>query len=42
MPFKDESIDIATRFWAMDDSELIASLGVEWRDPDETLRDLFQ
>ena len=42
MPFTGEAIEIATRFRAMEDSEQISALGVEWRDPAETLRDLFQ
>jgi len=42
MPFTGEGIEIATRFRAMEDSEQISALGVEWRDPAETLRDLFQ
>ena len=42
MPMTGEGIEIATRFRAMEDSEQISALGVEWRDPAETLRDLFQ
>ena len=42
MPFTGEAIEIATRFRAMEDSGQIRALGVEWRDPAETLRDLFQ
>ena len=42
MPFTGEAIEIATRFRAMEDSEQVSALGVEWRDPAETLRDLFQ
>jgi nucleoside-diphosphate-sugar epimerase len=42
MPMTGEGIEIATRFRAMQDSKQIAALGVQWRDPAETLRDLFQ
>jgi dihydroflavonol-4-reductase len=42
MPLTGEGIEIATRFRAMEDSKAIDALGVEWRDPEETLRDLFQ
>jgi nucleoside-diphosphate-sugar epimerase len=42
MPFTGEAIEIATRFRAMEDSAQVAELGVSWRDPAETLRDLFQ
>jgi len=42
MPLTGEGIEIATRFRAMEDSELVRELGVVWRDPAETLRDLFQ
>ena len=42
MPFTGESIEIATRFRAMEDSKEIASLGIKWREPEETLRNLFQ
>ena len=42
MPMTGEGIEIATRFRAMEDSKQISALGIEWRDPAETLRDLFQ
>ncbi len=41
MPMTGEGIEIATRFRPMEDSERVAELGVRWRDPAETLRDLF-
>lgn len=42
MPLTGEGIEIATRFRAMQDSRQIGALGLAWRDPAETLRDLFQ
>ena len=42
MPMTGEGIEIATRVRAMHDSPRVAELGVVWRDPAETLRDLFQ
>jgi hypothetical protein len=36
-----EGVEIATRFRRMEDSPKIAELGVAWRDPAETLSDLF-
>lgn len=42
MPLTGEGIEIATRFRPMEDSKEVAALGVAWRDPAETLRDLFQ
>jgi nucleoside-diphosphate-sugar epimerase len=42
MPMTGEGIEIATRFRAMENSKQVGDLGVEWRDPAETLRDLFQ
>jgi nucleoside-diphosphate-sugar epimerase len=41
MPMTGEGVEIATRFVRMVDSPRIAELGVEWRDPAETIRDLF-
>ena len=42
MPVSGEGIEIATRFQPMEDSRVIETLGVAWRPPEETLRDLFQ
>jgi hypothetical protein len=42
MPVSGEGIEIATRFQPLEDSKIIETLGVRWRAPDETLRDLFQ
>lgn len=42
MPVSGEGIEIATRFQPMQDSQIIETLGVTWRPPEETLRDLFQ
>lgn len=42
MPLTGEGIEIATRFREMEDSRVVAELGVAWRPPEETLRDLFQ
>jgi nucleoside-diphosphate-sugar epimerase len=41
MPMTGEGVEIATRFRRMEDSPSVAELGVRWRDPAETLRDLF-
>ena len=41
MPMTGEGIEIATRFPRMKDSPQVAELGVAWRDPKETIRDLF-
>jgi len=41
MPMTGEGVEIATRFRRMQDSPRIAELGVHWRDPAETLSDLF-
>jgi nucleoside-diphosphate-sugar epimerase len=41
MPMTGEGVEIATRFRRMEDSPKIAELGVAWRDPAETLSDLF-
>jgi hypothetical protein len=37
-----EGIEIATRVRPMQNSKRVAELGISWRDPVETLRDLFQ
>jgi nucleoside-diphosphate-sugar epimerase len=42
MPMNGEGIEIATRARAMEDSKRLGELGIVWRDPAETLRDLFQ
>jgi nucleoside-diphosphate-sugar epimerase len=42
MPMTGEGVEIATRFRAIDDSPRVAALGVEWRDPEETIHDLFR
>jgi dihydroflavonol-4-reductase len=42
MPMTGEGIEIATRVRPMQNSPRVAELGVTWRDPAETLRDLFQ
>ena len=42
MPMTGEGIEIATRVRPMQNSPRVAELGVAWRDPVETLRDLFQ
>lgn len=41
MPMTGEGVEIATRFRRIPDSPRVAELGVTWRDPAETLRDLF-
>jgi len=41
MPMSGEGVEIATRFRPMADSPSVAELGVVWRDPEETLGDLF-
>jgi len=41
MPMTGEGIEIATRFPRMSDSALISEFGLAWRDPSETLRDLY-
>jgi nucleoside-diphosphate-sugar epimerase len=42
MPMTGEGIEIATRVRPMQNSKRVAELGISWRDPVETLRDLFQ
>jgi len=42
MPMTGDGVEIATRFRAVADSPRIAELGVHWRDPAETLTDLFR
>ncbi|MEM7409357.1 MAG: NAD-dependent epimerase/dehydratase family protein [Myxococcota bacterium] len=42
MPMTGEGIEIATRWQRVADSPVVAELGVGWRDPEETLRDLFR
>jgi len=42
MPMTGEGVEIATRFRPMEDSPEIRALGVTWRDPAETLTDLFR
>ena len=42
MPMTGEGIEIATRFPRMSDSALISEFGLAWRDPSETLRDLYR
>jgi dihydroflavonol-4-reductase len=42
MPMTGEGVEIATRFRAMEDSKHVAALGIAWRDPAVTLRDLYQ
>jgi nucleoside-diphosphate-sugar epimerase len=42
MPITGEGIEIATRARPIEDSPRIAELGIAWRDPRETLHDLFQ
>ncbi|MBW2426917.1 MAG: NAD-dependent epimerase/dehydratase family protein [Deltaproteobacteria bacterium] len=42
MPMTGEGIEIATRARPIEDSPRIAELGIVWRDPRETLHDLFQ
>jgi nucleoside-diphosphate-sugar epimerase len=42
MPMTGEGVEIATRFRAIADSPRVAELGVAWRDPRETIRDLFR
>jgi dihydroflavonol-4-reductase len=42
MPMTGEGIEIATRVRPMQNSPHVTRLGVAWRDPAETLRDLFQ
>lgn len=42
MPISGEGIEIATRFQPVEDSSVIETLGIRWRPPEETLRDLFQ
>jgi len=41
MPMSGEGVEIATRFRPVPDSPRIAELGVAWRPPEETIRDLF-
>jgi nucleoside-diphosphate-sugar epimerase len=41
MPMTGEGVEIATRFRRIEDSREVAELGVVWRDPAETLRDLY-
>jgi nucleoside-diphosphate-sugar epimerase len=41
MPMTGEGVEIATRFRRIQDSPQVAALGVVWRDPAETLRDLY-
>ncbi|HEB88347.1 MAG TPA: NAD-dependent epimerase/dehydratase family protein [Deltaproteobacteria bacterium] len=42
MPMTGEGVEIATRVRPMEDSKCVRELGIVWRDPVETLRDLFQ
>ena len=42
MPMTGEGVEIATRMTRIADSPEVAELGVSWRDPAETLRDLFR
>jgi nucleoside-diphosphate-sugar epimerase len=42
MPMTGEGVEIATRFCRVSDSPRVAELGVVWRDPAETLADLFR
>ncbi len=42
MPMTGEGVEIATRVRPMQDSRRVGELGIVWRDPLETLRDLFQ
>ena len=37
-----EAMEVATRWEAIPDSPEVAELGVRWRDPDETLADLYR
>jgi hypothetical protein len=37
-----ESIDTLTGWQRVDDSKLVADLGVEWRPPEKTLSDTFR
>ena len=41
MPMTGEGLEIATRFPRMENSRQVAELGIDWRDPRETIRDLF-
>lgn len=41
MPMTGEGIAIATLWQRVDDSPVVAELGVQWRPPEETLTDLF-
>jgi len=41
MPMPGEGLEIATRFPRMLNSPQIADLGISWRDPRETIQDLF-
>ncbi len=42
MPMTGEGIAIATRWQPVDDSAVVAELGVQWRPAEETLTDLFR
>ena len=42
MPMTGEGVAIATLWQEVHDSKIVSELGVEWRDADETLRDLFR
>ena len=41
MPMTGEGLEIATRFPRMQNSRQVAELGIDWRDPRETIHDLF-
>ena len=41
MPMTGEGVEIATRFPRMRNSPQVAGLGVTWREPEETIHDLF-
>ena len=41
MPMTGEGVEIATRFPRMSDSRQVSELGLVWRDPRETIRDLY-
>jgi len=42
LPFSREGMEVATRWRPIEDSPEIAQLGVRWRDPKETLTDLYR
>ncbi len=42
LPLTREAMEVATRWEPVPDSPEVAELGVRWRDPDETLTDLYR